>query len=144
MKTDNLRLVVSDWATLKKDAHAIRYQVFVLEHKIPADLEWDAADAQCVHVVAYDAEGQAVGTGRLLPDAHIGRLAVLTTVRGSGVGTKILHALMEKARSRGELAVRLDAMLSAENFYIKEGFVREGDVFEEAGLPHVSMAYYFN
>ncbi|MFZ6780534.1 GNAT family N-acetyltransferase [Undibacterium sp. Ji83W] len=144
MNTENLRLVIADWATLQKDAQAIRYAVFVIEQKIPAELEWDAADAQCVHAVAYDANGKAVGTGRLLPDAHIGRMAVLTTARGLGVGAKILRALMAEAQARGEPAVRLNAQQSAENFYLKEGFARDGEIFEEAGIPHVSMAYHFS
>lgn len=143
MNTENLRLVIADWVTLQKDAKAIRYEVFVIEQKIPAELEWDAADAQCVHAVAYDANGKAVGTGRLLPDAHIGRMAVLATARGLGVGAKILRALMAEAQARGEQAVRLNAQQSAENFYLKEGFARDGEVFEEAGIPHVSMVYHF-
>ncbi|MBI3730746.1 MAG: GNAT family N-acetyltransferase [Burkholderiales bacterium] len=144
MNTENLRLVIADWATLQKDAQAIRYEVFVIEQKIPAELEWDAADAQCVHAVAYDANGKAVGTGRLLPDAHIGRMAVLATARGLGVGAKILRALMAEAQATGEQAVRLNAQQSAENFYLKEGFTRDGEIFEEAGIPHVSMAYHFS
>ncbi|MCH8618367.1 GNAT family N-acetyltransferase [Undibacterium sp. TS12] len=141
--TNNLRLEISDWNTLQKDAQAIRYQVFVIEQKIPAELEWDAADALCMHAVAYDGQ-VAVGTGRLLPDAHIGRMAVLANARGMGVGASILRALMEQARLRGDRAVRLNAQQSAENFYVKEGFIRDGDIFEEAGIPHVSMVFHFN
>lgn len=143
MNIENLHLVIADWATLQKDAQAIRYEVFVIEQKIPADLEWDAADAECLHAVAYDGNGKAVGTGRLLPDAHIGRMAVLATARGLGVGAKILRALMVEAQARGEQAVRLNAQQSAENFYLKEGFARDGEIFEESGIPHVSMAYHF-
>jgi len=143
MNTENLRLVIADWATLQKDAQAIRYEVFVIEQKIPAELEWDAADADCLHAVAYDVDGRAVGTGRLLPDAHIGRMAVLATARGLGVGAQILRALMKEAKARGEVAARLNAQQSAENFYLKEGYTRDGEIFEEAGIPHVSMAYHF-
>ncbi|MFZ6730343.1 GNAT family N-acetyltransferase [Undibacterium sp. Ji42W] len=143
MNTENLRLVIADWATLQKDAQAIRYEVFVIEQKIPAELEWDAADAECLHAVVYDTDGKAVGTGRLLPDAHIGRMAVLAEARGLRVGAKILRALMNKAQARGEQAVRLNAQQSAENFYLKEGYTRDGEIFEEAGIPHVSMVYHF-
>ncbi|MFZ6721033.1 GNAT family N-acetyltransferase [Undibacterium sp. Ji49W] len=143
MNTENLRLVIADWATLQTDAQGVRYAVFVIEQKIPVELEWDAADAQCVHAVAYDADGKAVGTGRLLPDAHIGRMAVLAEARGQGVGAKILRALMKEAQARGDQAVCLNAQQSAENFYLKEGFVRDGELFEEAGIPHVSMVYLF-
>ncbi|MFZ6642094.1 GNAT family N-acetyltransferase [Undibacterium sp. TC4M20W] len=143
MNTENLRLVIADWATLQKDAQAIRYEVFVIEQKIPVELEWDAADAECLHAVAYEVDGKAVGTGRLLPDAHIGRMAVLATARGLGVGAQILRALMKEAKARGEVAVRLNAQQSAENFYLKEGYTRDGEIFEEAGIPHVSMIYHF-
>ncbi len=143
MNTENLRLVIADWATLQKDAQAIRYEVFVIEQKIPAELEWDAADAECLHAVAYYADGKAVGTGRLLPDAHIGRMAVLASARGLGIGAKILRALMKEAQARGEVAVCLNAQQSAENFYLKEGYSRDGEIFEEAGIPHVSMIYRF-
>jgi predicted GNAT family N-acyltransferase len=143
MNKDTLRIVIADWDTLQKDAQAIRYAVFVVEQKIPAELEWDAADAQCVHAVAYDETGLALGTGRLLPDAHIGRMAVLSEARGLGIGAMILRALMAQAQQRGEKTVRLNAQQSAENFYLKEGYLRDGDVFQEAGIPHVSMAYHF-
>ncbi|MFZ6656183.1 GNAT family N-acetyltransferase [Undibacterium sp. TJN19] len=143
MNKANLRIVIADWDTLQKDAQAIRYAVFVVEQKIPAELEWDAADAQCVHAVVYDETGLALGTGRLLPDAHIGRMAVLGEARGMGIGAMILRALMAQAQQRGEKTIRLNAQQSAENFYLKEGYLRDGDIFEEAGIPHISMAYRF-
>ncbi|HWW71426.1 MAG TPA: GNAT family N-acyltransferase, partial [Duganella sp.] len=65
-----------DWTVLDKDAKIIRFEVFVEEQKVPAELEMDHMDAVCVHAVAYDAAGKPVGTGRLLPDGHIGRMAV--------------------------------------------------------------------
>lgn len=140
---NTIRIVLGDWNTLQQDAQAIRYQVFVQEQKIPANLEWDAMDAQCLHAVAYDENNQAVGTGRLLPDAHIGRMAVLAAARNQGVGAEILRALMQQARQRGEQAVRLNAQQSAEAFYLREGFDRDGEIFIEAGIPHVSMAHSF-
>ena len=140
---NTIRIVLGDWNTLQQDAQAIRYQVFVQEQQIPANLEWDAMDAQCLHAVAYDENNQAVGTGRLLPDAHIGRMAVLAAARNRGVGAEILRALMQQARQRGEQAVRLNAQQSAEAFYLREGFARDGEIFIEAGIPHVSMAHSF-
>ncbi|MBI3285927.1 MAG: GNAT family N-acetyltransferase [Burkholderiales bacterium] len=138
---NSLHIILGDWNTLQKDAQAIRYAVFVLEQKIPADLEWDVMDAQCLHAVAYDGNNQALGTGRLLPDAHIGRMAVLASARNTGVGAAILRALIEQARQRGDRAVHLNAQQSAEAFYLREGFARDGEIFVEAGIPHVSMAH---
>jgi YbgC/YbaW family acyl-CoA thioester hydrolase len=134
---------LGDWAQLGPEAQRIRQQVFVEEQKIPAEMEWDAADAHCLHAVAYNRLGQAVGTGRLLEHvpgvAKIGRMAVIASLRGSRVGREVLEALMQAGRARGEREVLLHAQLSAEGFYSRAGFVRRGPVFEEAGIGHVEM-----
>jgi predicted GNAT family N-acyltransferase len=136
-------IVLGDWASLQKDAQTVRYAVFVIEQKIPADLEWDAMDAVCLHAVAYDDDQQPIGTGRLLPDGHIGRMAVMQSARGTGVGAGILLQLMAQAKLRGQHAVQLNAQITAESFYLREGFSREGELFEEAGIVHVHMTHHF-
>lgn len=133
------RIVLGDWNTLQKDAQAIRYAVFVIEQNIPVELEWDAMDAACLHAVAYNQQGEPIGTGRLLPDGHIGRMAVLASARGTGVGASILRSLMEQAKLRGDQVVRLNAQQSAEQFYAREGFARDGEIFMEAGIAHICM-----
>src|SRR5690348_5535972 len=87
----------ADSAALK----GIRTEVFILEQRVPEQDEWDELDAVCLHVLAVDAEGAAIGTGRLTPDGKIGRMAVLKEWRGSGVGTDILEFLLAAARDRG-------------------------------------------
>jgi predicted GNAT family N-acyltransferase len=135
----NTQIKLGEWSELQVDAQAVRTAVFVDEQKIPAELEWDVMDAQCLHAVAYDSKGNAIGTGRLLPDGHIGRMAVLNTARNCGVGAEILRQLMVQAKIRGIHAVQLNAQISAEPFYKREGFSREGDLFMEAGIQHVHM-----
>ncbi|MES2783958.1 MAG: YbgC/FadM family acyl-CoA thioesterase [Pseudomonadota bacterium] len=138
-----VRVQTGDWSALGKDAQIIRTEVFVNEQKIPADLEWDEADASCIHAVAYNRLGQAIATGRLLQHApgvgKIGRMAVDRVLRGSGVGAQVLHALMDQARSRGDREVVLHAQRSAQSFYQGLGYTVSGDAFEEAGIPHVEM-----
>ena len=134
---------LGDWATLGQDATAIRFEVFVDEQKVPAEIELDDMDAVCLHAVAYDEAGKAVGTGRLLPDGHIGRMAVRQPGRGTGVGGAILTLLMEKARERGDAAVVLNAQTVAAPFYARHGFVQRGEQFEEAGIAHVEMRLVF-
>ncbi|WP_420475016.1 GNAT family N-acetyltransferase [Noviherbaspirillum sp. ST9] len=135
----SIRVTLGDWETQRKDAQAVRYEVFVEEQKVPLDMEWDEMDARCVHAVACDAEGQAVGTGRLLPDGHVGRMAVRQPARGKGIGALMLEALVEAARKRGDREVMLNAQTQAEPFYERNGFRREGEVFMEAGIPHIHM-----
>ena len=134
---------LGDWATLGQDATAIRFEVFVDEQKVPAEIELDDMDAVCLHAVAYDDAGKAIGTGRLLPDGHIGRMAVRQPGRGTGVGGAILTLLMDRARARGDAAVVLNAQTVAAPFYARHGFVQLGEQFEEAGIAHVEMRLQF-
>jgi predicted GNAT family N-acyltransferase len=106
---------------------------------VPAEIEIDAQDPLSLHALALDASGTAVATGRLLPDGHIGRMAVLPSARGSGVGTAVLRALMEAARARGDREVVLSAQTHAVPFYARIGFATEGEVYDDAGIPHIDM-----
>ncbi|MRW91905.1 GNAT family N-acetyltransferase [Duganella sp. FT80W] len=130
---------LGDWATLQADAKLIRTEVFVEEQQVPAELEMDDMDALCLHAVAYEADGTPIGTGRLLPDGHIGRMAVRKSARGSGVGAALLQALMAQARARGDKLVALSAQTHAAPFYQRHGFAIEGEEFYEAGIAHINM-----
>ena len=133
-----------DWTALGSQARPIRDAVFIQEQGIAADLEHDAADATAVHAVAFNRLGQALGTGRLLGAADgvskIGRMAVLASVRGSGIGKPLLATLVQAARSRGDSEVVLHAQVSALSFYQRAGFAAQGSAFEEAGIAHQAMA----
>ncbi|HEX6704906.1 MAG TPA: YbgC/FadM family acyl-CoA thioesterase [Albitalea sp.] len=134
---------LGSWNELGGHAQALRTDVFVQEQKVPAELEWDAADAQALHAVAFNRFGVPLATGRLLAHApgvaRIGRMAVTATLRGSRVGRQVLEALVHAARDRGERELVLNAQVSAAPFYSRAGFAERGPVFEEAGIPHVEM-----
>jgi len=138
-----LRIELMDWAAARAEASRIRLAVFVEEQRVPPEIEMDDKDAACVHALAY-AQGRAVGTGRLLPDGHIGRMAVLKDSRSVGVGGAILERLVEEARRRGMKEVVLSAQTHALGFYRRHGFSEEGEVFEEAGIPHQEMRRVLN
>ena len=127
------------WDELKDLASPIRLLVFVHEQKVPLEEELDVADADCVHAVAFDAQGLAIGTGRLLPDGHIGRMSVLMTHRGQGVGGQILLALMRHAQKTGFREVALSAQTHALGFYQLHGFIEEGEEYLDANIPHILM-----
>jgi GNAT superfamily N-acetyltransferase len=91
---------VADWGVDEAALHAVRHDVFVIEQNVPADLEWDGIDPECRHVIAVDAAGRAIGCGRLLPDGHVGRMAVRPEWRGRGVGAALLQHLVALARDR--------------------------------------------
>ena len=79
------------------DLRRVRETVFVQEQGVPLALEWDELDPLCHHVVARDARGEAIGTGRLTPKRTIGRMAVLRDWRGRGVGDALLRELLGQA-----------------------------------------------
>lgn len=139
-----LELQLGTWDQVGAQARAIRTAVFVHEQKIPADLEWDAADASAVHALAVNRLGRAIATGRLLEHApgvsRIGRMAVHATLRGSGAGAAVLQALVGAARDRGDREVILHAQEGAVGFYRRQGFEAVGPAFDEAGIPHQAMA----
>ena len=132
-----------NWDELGATARALREEVFVVEQKIPANLEWDAADAGAIHAVAFNRFDLPLATGRLIlqheAPARIGRMATSRLVRNSGVGRQVLDALIAAARSRGVRELMLHAQTSAQNFYLRAGFSPHGEVFEEAGIPHIEM-----
>lgn len=138
-----VRVQSGSWDALGKDASRIRTEVFVQEQRIPADLEWDEADAGALHAVAYNRMGMPLATGRLLQHApgtgKIGRMAVHRALRGRGVGEQVLHALAAAAHARGDTQLVLHAQRTAQPFYARLGFVPAGAPFEEAGIAHQEM-----
>lgn len=126
------------WEQARPLAAPIRFTVFVDEQRVPAEIELDEHDAACVHAVAFDGD-KPVGTGRLLPDGHIGRMAVLKEARNRGVGALMLARLMDKAKELGFAEVALSAQIHASRFYRRHGFVEEGPEYMEAGIRHQAM-----
>lgn len=117
----------------------IREKVFIQEQHVPAELEWDGLDTACHHVLALSANGDAIGCGRITPDGHIGRVAVLREWRGKHIGTAILEMLVDYARSQSYTRVELNAQVQAVDLYNKFGFESHGKVFMDANIPHIKM-----
>lgn len=136
---DDFSLATGDWNRLGAAAGSVRESVFIVEQGVPSALERDANDADSRHVLAWDASGRAVGTGRLLPDGHIGRMAVLPAWRGQGMGRALLERLLDEAAAIGMGQLVLNAQLPACGFYRRFGFVEEGEEFIEAGIRHRTM-----
>jgi predicted GNAT family N-acyltransferase len=118
---------------------AVRTAVFVVEQGVPAEMEREARDATAFHLIARAADERPVATARLLPDGQIGRMAVLAEWRGHGLGTELLRRLLDAARRQGLRRVFVHAQCRAEIFYRREGFMPEGEAFDEAGITHRKM-----
>ena len=129
------------WSEEGPALSSLRHSIFVLEQKVPPEIEVDSLDPECVHAIARDSDGRAIGTGRLIPGElpRIGRMAVVRSWRRSGVGAQILKLLCEEAKRRGYAEVMLHSQTHATPFYFRHGFLSHGAEFLEAGIPHQEM-----
>jgi len=136
-----VRLVT--WREAAPQLSRVRRAVFIEEQGVPEALEWDGEDEGAIHVLAADANGHPIGTGRLLihgTRAHIGRMAVVKAWRQRGVGSAVLRLLLDEIDRRGLGGAFLNAQTCAMPFYERFGFGREGEEFLDAGIPHFRMA----
>jgi predicted GNAT family N-acyltransferase len=137
MKTEPL-IELLRWEQARAHASPIRFTVFCEEQGVPREIELDEHDAVSVHAVVFEKD-KAVATGRLLPDGHIGRMAVLKGWRNRGIGGLMLQKLIGHAKARGDRQVALSAQVHAVAFYRAHGFVEEGSEYLEAGIRHQAM-----
>ncbi|MFB6269154.1 MAG: GNAT family N-acetyltransferase [Halobacterium sp.] len=125
-----------------EDALRVRYAVFVEEQGVPEELEVDDYEDEALHFVAYDEDGDPVGAARLREYedgvGKVERVAVLESRRGEGWGDALMDAVEAAAGERFD-ELYLHAQLPAAGFYDRRDYEREGDEFEEAGIPHVAM-----
>jgi predicted GNAT family N-acyltransferase len=133
----NLR--ITDFSRDGAALAAVRRAVFIDEQGVPEALEWDEFDALSQHLLAVSADGTPIGCARLLPDGHVGRMAVLPAWRGQGVGRALLAAVERLARAQGHRQLRLSAQIQAKAFYLDAGFGCVGEEYPEAGIPHIAM-----
>jgi predicted GNAT family N-acyltransferase len=139
LATKPFSISLLSWTEALPLARPVREQVFILEQGVPRELEWDDLDEDSDHAVALDSNSNAIGTGRLLAQGRIGRMAVLKNWRGQGVGAAVLVRLIEQARARGMGRLTLHAQTQAAGFYRRFGFAPCSEVYVEAQIPHLEM-----
>ncbi len=133
------RIRPADWLRDESAIAAVRREVFIVEQCVPEHLEWEADDA-CHRWFVAETRLGLVGIARLTAAGRIGRMAVRRPFRGKGVGTALLRATLAAARTAGLAQAHLSAQTHAQGFYERLGFVAEGDVYLDAGIPHRAMA----
>lgn len=133
------RISIVTWRNEELNLRNIRSAVFVTEQNVPETMEWDSMDQICTHILVQDFKGNGIGTARLLPDGHIGRMSVLKVWRRKGIGSAMLQKILQEMRVLGMKKATLHAQLTAVKFYEKFGFQECGKEFMEAGIPHIIM-----
>ena len=130
------------WDELKNDAKLIREQVFIQEQQIAVEDEWDAEDAVSVHFVVYD-QDQPIATARLLKNNSVGRVAVLKSHRGLGIGKLLMQQITQQAKHQQREFLKLSSQVHAIQFYAGLGFKVEGEQYLDCGIPHIDMRLLF-
>ena len=138
LSSPELKIISGSWKDLAVHVKVIREAVFIQEQHIAAEDEWDAEDAVAVHFIVFQ-QDQAIATARLLSNSSIGRVAVLTTARGLGVGQRLMQAVIDYARAEQRELVKLSSQVHAIGFYQAFGFEVQGEEYLDCGIPHINM-----
>lgn len=126
---------------LMSAVYALRHDVFVVEQGVPEELEIDEHDKVATHLAAMS-DGHVIGTLRILGHGRtvkIGRMAVSASSRKEGIGRELMEFAAATASRRSAEEVILGAQLTACEFYKRLGYIEEGAVFDDGGIPHVMM-----
>lgn len=134
----NIKVAGALWNKDRSTLKEIRTEVFVREQGVPEDLEMDNLDATAEHFIAYD-NGMPIGCARLIDGKKIGRMAVLASYRGQGVGWQILDHIKRYASQKRYTLLQLSAQCHAYNFYRLSEFKACSTPYEDAGIPHIDM-----
>ena len=126
------------WGELGAEARRIRRRVFGGEQGVSDEHDRDPRDADAFHLLLIR-DGETIGTARLLRDGTIGRVALLPTARGHGLGRVLMAAVEGLARAQGIRRVHLHAQVQAIGFYERLGYQTHGEAFFEAGIRHAEM-----
>ena len=137
-----------------EDALGVRRRVFIEEQSVPESIErddfdhWHPGRDDVLHVVGY-LGGTPVAAGRVVMkhegggDPKIGRIAVLKSLRGEGLGAVIMNFIHSLTASRGALRLKLSAQCHALSFYVSLGYEPVGEIHLEAEIEHQMMEYRF-
>jgi|TARA_B100000497_G_scaffold125104_1_gene160954 hypothetical protein len=134
----NIESKICNYKNNEKEICKIRFEVFVDEQNVPEELEIDGLDDEAKHVLIYNND-EPIGTGRILSDGHIGRVAVLKKYRGLGIGKSVMQELIKWALENSLKKLWLSSQWHAHSFYLDLDFVCEGEIYEEAGIDHIKM-----
>ncbi len=122
-------------------AYTVRAVVFIGEQHCPYDEEIDQHEYSCIHILGEE-HGEPIAAARLRfpgPYAKLERIAVRKEWRGRGLGHQLVDYMLNECRSRGYSLFRMHAQAHLADYYAKHGFLKQGDIFVEAGIDHYLM-----
>ncbi len=138
------RVILANSKELKKKAFAIREEVFVVEQEVASDEEFDEFEDESQHFVALDDNDDPIGSARWRrteKGIKLERFTVKKKLRGKGLGTAIVQAVLDDLKKKAETGTFLymHSQLDAVPLYAKFDFQKKGDQFDECGIMHYLM-----
>ncbi len=125
---------------LFKAACDIRNDVFVIEQVVDSELEFDDFEDESLHYLFY-VNKIPIATARwryIGEKIKLERFALLKEYRNAGYGSILLDEVLNDVKKENTL-IYLHAQLKAVPYYARKGFVKKGEIFEEAGIDHYYM-----
>lgn len=137
------------WEEGKHALRDIRKRVFIDEQQVPQADEWDGKDEAATHFLVTTNSGEAIGCARLLNEIHdgnsvfqVGRVAILAAYRQQNIGRDLMREVINYCKQvSAQNRIYLHAQITRQHFYEHLDFVACGDVFMDAGIPHIEMWY---
>lgn len=126
------------WTSHQRQLRAVRTPVFIEEQAVTPEFEWDDIDATAVHLLAL-LDNEPIACLRIIEYKKIGRMAVLKSYRGRGLGAALLREAVAICKKQGSKSVYLSAQTHAIEFYRKAGFKQISDEYCDVDIPHVDM-----
>jgi predicted GNAT family N-acyltransferase len=120
-------------------AFAIRDKVFVHDQHVPARLEHEHDDASHHFLATVDDIPAGAARWRKTEQGYkLERFAVLKEYRGRGIAAAMIKAVLSDL-PKDATYIYLNAQVDAVPVYEKNGFIKIGQQFEEAGIQHYKM-----
>jgi predicted GNAT family N-acyltransferase len=134
---------IADSKREAEECFRIREDVFVIEQHVPLNVERDEYDGSALHFLMLE-DGHAIGTARVVlkdngTSAKIGRVAIISSKRGIGLGKNLIAAIERNPQLNDVNKFVLDAQTNALPFYERMGYQVCGEEFIDAGIPHRRM-----
>lgn len=138
-------IITTNWQIHSHTLAQIRTQVFIEEQQVPVTDEWDGLDETATHFLVQQ-NNLPIGCARLFIDTHhgkthfhIGRVAILKPYRALGIGQALMDFILRFCSNQAAYPIYLHAQTERQAFYERLGFIARGDVFMDAGIPHITM-----
>jgi predicted GNAT family N-acyltransferase len=126
-----------EWST------AVRLREKILREPLGSKFSEEELEEEKSHIqIAGFLDNELVATAVLVPQGEeikMQRVVVKDNLRSKNIGSEMMVFCEQLAIERNYKQIYCHARDSAVNFYFKNQYEKEGDYFDEDGIPHLKM-----